>query len=516
MAMLLPASASAFEPLGGLGESGTAAGQLDAPYGVAVGPNGHIWVSEQGNSRLSEFLPNGAFVRAVGWDVAPGGGTEFETCTAASGCQAGVAGPGAGQVETYYALDIASTGEIVAPSEHNRIDIFSPTGEFLRAFGYDVVPGNTETGFEICTTQTGCQEGTAGGAAGQLDEPTGIEIGPGRTIWVTEYDSHRVAQFTFEGQFVKAFGADVIPGNAETGLEVCTSQTGCQEGDAGDGPGHLDGPFDIALANDGSLVVSDNDVARIHQFGADGTFVRASGYDVIPGNGETEFEICTAATDCQAGVFGVGAGQVDNPLGVERRPAGGVYVADGNAERVDVFTGDGGFDFAFGHDVDPAGGTGFELCTFATGCQVGAAGAEPGQLDFPQGLDVDCNQRLYVTSVDADRVQIFGEPTAAPPPCPFTIGKAKRNKRKGTAKLTVTVPAGGQVSLFGKTVKPKAATTIEASTLQLKIKAKGKAKRKLKERGKAKVRPKVTYTPPAGDAQLASKKILLKKKLRRR
>jgi hypothetical protein len=92
----------------------------------------------------------------------------------------------------------------------------------------------------------------------------------------------------------------------------------------------------------------------------------------------------------------------------------------------------------------------------------------------------------------------------------FTIGKPKRKKAKGTARLPVTVPGPGELSLEGKKVvsqRPaggeradaETATTVDsAGTVKLLVKSKGKAKRKLKETGKTKVRLTVTFIPTGG------------------
>ena len=108
---------------------------------------------------------------------------------------------------------------------------------------------------------------------------------------------------------------------------------------------------------------------------------------------------------------------------------------------------------------------------------------------------------------------------AAPPPGDgspsneFSFGKLTKNKRKGTAKLTVKVPGSGELDL-AKTKKLKADEEgVEAAgTEKLLVKPKGKAKKKLNEKGKAKVKAEVTYTPDGGEPNTESKKIKLIKR----
>jgi hypothetical protein len=100
-----------------------------------------------------------------------------------------------------------------------------------------------------------------------------------------------------------------------------------------------------------------------------------------------------------------------------------------------------------------------------------------------------------------------------PPSNEFSFGKVKKNKRKGTAKLTVNVPGPGELEL-AKTKKVKAdEERAEADgSEKLLVKAKGKSRKKLRKKGKAKVKAEVTYTPDGGDPNTQSKRIKLKLK----
>jgi hypothetical protein len=108
---------------------------------------------------------------------------------------------------------------------------------------------------------------------------------------------------------------------------------------------------------------------------------------------------------------------------------------------------------------------------------------------------------------------VFVKPSNA-----FTLGDLKRNKRKGTATLTVTVPYPGELTGSGQGVKVAGAAVISktvpaAGPVNLKVRAKGRKKQKLNETGKVKVKPKITYTPRGGDPATQSIKVKLKKNL---
>ena len=98
----------------------------------------------------------------------------------------------------------------------------------------------------------------------------------------------------------------------------------------------------------------------------------------------------------------------------------------------------------------------------------------------------------------------------------FSVDAIRRNKKKGTATLTVTVAHAGELTGAGKGVKVANAAVISKTvsapgSVRLLIKAKGKKKKKLNSTGKVKVKPKITYTPTGGKPGTRSVKVMLKK-----
>ena len=94
----------------------------------------------------------------------------------------------------------------------------------------------------------------------------------------------------------------------------------------------------------------------------------------------------------------------------------------------------------------------------------------------------------------------------------FEIGKPKLSKKKGTAKLSVSVPDAGTVLLGGDKVKSASKQVLGAGDVGMIVKAKGKAKKKLRKKGKAKVDAEVSFDPTAGTSTDESKKVTLQKK----
>jgi hypothetical protein len=102
------------------------------------------------------------------------------------------------------------------------------------------------------------------------------------------------------------------------------------------------------------------------------------------------------------------------------------------------------------------------------------------------------------------------------------LGKVKKNKKKGTASISVNVPGPGTLTLGGKGVKPQrplsgeritaAREVTEAGTVTLPIKAKGRKKKKLKKTGKTKLQVNVIFTPAGGAADTETQPVKLVKK----
>jgi hypothetical protein len=102
----------------------------------------------------------------------------------------------------------------------------------------------------------------------------------------------------------------------------------------------------------------------------------------------------------------------------------------------------------------------------------------------------------------------------------FTLGKLKRNKKKGTATLAVLLPqpSAGTLTLTGKGLKTQTLAIAGQTEVKLKVAAKSKAiKKALRKKGRRKVGINVTYAPTGNSAATQSRKAkLIKKKKRKR
>jgi DNA-binding beta-propeller fold protein YncE len=96
----------------------------------------------------------------------------------------------------------------------------------------------------------------------------------------------------------------------------------------------------------------------------------------------------------------------------------------------------------------------------------------------------------------------------------FRIGKVRLNRKKGIAKLPVSLPGGGTLKVSGRGVRSATKSVAVAKSVTLTIRAKGNARKKLAKSGKAKLRLAfnfLTFSPGSFNA-LQTKTLVLRKK----
>ncbi|MGD2167814.1 MAG: VOC family protein [Gammaproteobacteria bacterium] len=142
---------------------------------------------------------------------------------------------------------------------------------------------------------------------GQFVWPHGIEVDSERNIWVTD------------GRAADGRGLQVIK-YAPDGRELMRLG---QAGIAGDGPDQFSGPTDVAIADDGSIFVTDG-----HEI--------ESNHRVMKFSPEGEFLM-------SFGEFGSGPGQFNVPHALAIDSNGRLFVADRDNNRVQIFDANGQF-----------------------------------------------------------------------------------------------------------------------------------------------------------------------------
>ncbi|MDO9352523.1 MAG: Calx-beta domain-containing protein, partial [Solirubrobacteraceae bacterium] len=312
-------------------------GRLDEPRGIAVGQNGHVYVTEFRAHRLSEFTATGDFVRLWGVRVNDAlAGDEFEICPAAQadqctfGLAGGSSGPHGGGLETPMGVDIDSQGDVyVADTGNRRIQKFTSAGQWLFTWGAFVYNSATppDGNPNRCDDAPMCKSGNPSGLGTGFQRPAGIAIGPGDKVFV--HDGYRVSRFSSAGTFERTWGSGVT---GSPGPGVCTVAADCFAGQGGPAGGEFYlGTGGIAVDATGEVHVSDGQ--RIQRFDGNGAFEAMWGRGVDPA-APNAFGLCLVATTCDYGLDGTLGGELSGNAGVAIDPSGRLYVADAGNHRI--------------------------------------------------------------------------------------------------------------------------------------------------------------------------------------
>lgn len=347
------------------GSNGTTGGQFAFPSHIAADEAGNIYVADYGRHRIQKFDNAGNFLMAWGWDVVAGNGdVDFEICTVAADCKAGLTGSGDGQLNAPDGIAVDGNGHVfVVESGNHRVQKFTVDGVFVAKWG-------------------GVGSGAAA-IAGKFNDPEEVAVDGAGNVYVADNLNYRVQKFDNNGTFIRAWGRDVVAGNANTGFEICLPADTCKGGVQGSGGGHFYTVTGIAVDNDGNVYATEPYNRRVQKFTGDGTFIAAWGWDVKVGGG-TGYEICLPADTCQIGIIGTGDGQFNFPTDVAVDAAGNVYVSDPINERIQKFTSDGVFLLKWG-----------------------SSGDGPGEFSTPNGVTVDKAGNVFVSDSGNDRIQKF-------------------------------------------------------------------------------------------------------------
>jgi NHL repeat len=249
------------------------------------------------------------------------------------------------------AVDHASGDVFAADTGNHRIQQFDGDGNFIRAWGQDVLSnGAGNTGFETCAVKANCKAGVSSATGGAMNNPAGLAVSQiTHHVYVVDSTSKRVQEFRIDDNgtpinpaddfavFVRAFGQDVIvntgtPANSNgTGYEVCDTTTvpanspaDCKAGTSvGSTGGVLNLPVggsttsatSLTVApdeapNEGDVLVADPNGARVQEFTASGAFFRAFGGGVVTGGaagiGNLNSTTSVAAVKATSKAFAVG------------------------------------------------------------------------------------------------------------------------------------------------------------------------------------------------------------------
>jgi uncharacterized protein (TIGR03663 family) len=293
------------------GEVGTGPGQFNHPRGIALGPDGNVYVVDSDNYRIQVFGPDGTFLREWGsqCNLEDGHG-----CVDPDG--SGPLASGDGQFQEPWGIAVAPDGRVyVADTWNHRIQVFDSNGAFL----------------------------TKWGQYGQTDSPVALFYGPrdvavdssGR-VFVTDTGNKRVVVFDQDGNLLYQWGGGGVLG------------------------GYFEEPVGIDTGTDGTIYVADTWNQRVQVF--DGDYVYLRDWPVAAWYGQSVVNKPYLAVDSQDrvyitdpegylvavysatgdllatfGSFGYDQNSFSLPTGIAVSDAGYIYVTDTDGQRVIEF-----------------------------------------------------------------------------------------------------------------------------------------------------------------------------------
>ena len=267
------------------GQFGTEPGEFRTPTGVALSPDGFLYVTDYKNNSVLKFDEDGRYVG----QILPGD-VPFDAPVG-------------------IAFD-SKKNLYVVEEKGSRVRKFDPKGALLATYGG---PG-TETG--------------------KFRGPRGIAIGPRDEIYVADYDNHRIQEFNANFAWVRNLrfrdsgrrpaSPRGLAIDREGKLWACFSNihhvarfdaqgnTDLVVGDEGTGLGQFEEPRYIAFDVRNNFFVTDYNNGRIQRFNAKGEF------------------------DFSIGMRGSGRSQFKGPQGIAIDLKGNVYVADSENFRIQM------------------------------------------------------------------------------------------------------------------------------------------------------------------------------------
>jgi hypothetical protein len=103
--------------------------------------------------------------------------------------------------------------------------------------------------------------------------------------------------------------------------------------------------------------------------------------------------------------------------------------------------------------------------------------------------------------------------TVQPAGAGFALGRPSQDRKRGLARLRVSVPSAGTLTLAqtGK-VRGESRRAAGPRTLKLTVRARGRAKTRLNRRGKTRVRVHISFDPDGGAPVMKSRRVVLRKR----
>ena len=290
------------------GGVGVDLGQLNHPRGIAVGPDGNVYVVDSDNHRVQVFDAAGNSLRAWG-----------SNCNLATGvgCQDldgdGPMVVGDGQFQEPWGIAVDGDGRVyVADTWNHRIQVFDTDGNFLSKWG---LYGQTMSDPVL------------------LYGPRDVAVDATGQVFVTDTGNKRIMVFDQSGAYLDQWGEEGV------------------------GPGFFSEPVGIGVDSAGNIYVADTWNQRVQVFGSDLTYLREWTVDGWYGQSVVNKPYLALGPEDQVyvtdpegyrvavfdvegsllatfGQYGFDASAFSLPTGIAVDGQGYIYVADTDGHRV--------------------------------------------------------------------------------------------------------------------------------------------------------------------------------------
>jgi trimeric autotransporter adhesin len=334
------------------GDAGPAASaQLYGPQAVAVNGSGEVFIADSLNYRVRKVATNGVITTVAGTGT-QGFGGDGGLATSAS-------------LDTPKGLLLDPSGNLyICDGGNNRVRLLTTDGYI-----------NTVAGSNPAESEGMPATWVA------LNSPSAVAVDSSGTVYVADWNNHRVRKVTSDG-LVRTVAGTGVSGFSGDGGPAASAQ--------------LSYPFAVALDRSGNLYISDQGNNRIRRVGTDGNI-----QTVVGGGTVTTLDTPCGVTVDQSGnlyiadyyngrVLKVSSGGSVTPLsndvvpvGVAVDLSGNVYVTDVSASVIDGYTG-------------------YDQVVRITGNN---ETAWSGYMNMPYGITVDASGTVYVAEMGANDIR---------------------------------------------------------------------------------------------------------------
>jgi len=393
--------------------------------GLAIGPDGMLYVADSGNDRVQRFDRDGG----RGAQIVPPGTLAYP-----------------------MGIAVRKTRVLVADDQNHRVVVFDTGGRQLKTIGAGNGgrPGQLANPYDVAADAQGrvfvaddlnhrvvrfstlpnyvykARWGSYGVGGGQLAYPRGIAVDANGLIYVANTGNDRIDVFDNGGALVRTMGrSGRASGQFDEPTGVAADASGIRAvTDAVNGRVQILGPDGAVLAvwgspNPGPTILPDPVAAAFDSAGnayvLDGRRSRIIVFSRVSGK-----PVKTIATE------GSGPGQLRDPSALAVTPGGTIVVADTGNERLARFRTDGSYLGALtgvgdvrGVAVTPDGartyastGSNRRIRAYDPAgdlvAEFGGLGTKIGKLDAPEQIALDPAGNVWVADRGNSRVQQFG------------------------------------------------------------------------------------------------------------